>query len=84
MGRLAARPSQKTGVRASRFPPRRGLVAACGAVHANGAAEEACFRPRLGQGAANKGEEGGGGRRLRSLPVRSAQEEEDNKNYLLC
>ena len=47
MGRHAARSSQKTRIRASRFCFRRGLVAQC-------EGEEACFRPRLGRGAAKE------------------------------
>ena len=47
MGRRAAKPPQKTRVRASRLCFRRGIAAQC-------EGEEACFRPRLGRGAAKE------------------------------
>ena len=72
MGRHAARPSQKTRVRASRLCFRRGLAAQC-------EGEEACFRPRLGRGAAK--EKKAAARRLLSLPARGAQKKRIKKNY---
>ena len=67
MGRHAAKPSQKTRVRASRLCFRRGLAAQC-------QGEEACFRPRLVAGALQRRR-----RRRRSAAAlfAGAQEEEE-------
>ena len=47
MGRSAVRPSQKYAFSRFALFPRRGLSAQC-------EGEEACFRPRLGRGAAKE------------------------------
>lgn len=74
MGRHAARQSEKTRVRASRLCFRRGLAAQC-------EGEEACFRPRLGRGAAK--EKKAAARRLLSLPARGAQKKRIKKFTML-
>ena len=65
---------KETRVRASRFLPRRGLAARC-------EGEEACFRPRLGRGAAK--EKKAAARRLLSLPARGAQKKRIKKITML-